>query len=236
MSEVKSGYSKDFLVRRDAARERLDQATGAKSGDAKDREAWFRTVYRQAGGDPAAVPWADLAPKQVLVDWLADNPGNGKTALDVACGLGDNAEALAAAGYRTTAFDLAPEAVDWAQKRFAGTTVNYQAADLFALPEDWRGKFDLVHECYTVQALKDAMRSDAIRVLAGLVAPGGRLLMIARSRAEGAEAAGPPWPLMPSEWRKFEQFGLTLISEDFYTVKRPDRSIPHVMALFEKQV
>ncbi len=230
-AELKSA---EFLARRDAARERIDRLTGADGGDAEDRQTWFRAVYREAGGDPAAVPWADLAPKKALVDWLASNPGNGESALDVACGLGDNAEALAGAGYRTTAFDLAPEAIDWAKKRFPDSTVDYQAADLFALPENWTGKFDLVHECYTLQALKDPMRHDAIGVLASLVAPGGRLLMITRSRDEGSDAKGPPWPMMPSEWLRFTEHGLTLVDEDYYNVERPDRTIPHVMALFRK--
>ena len=171
MSSGKGGHSEDFLARRNEAHQKLDQLTGARDGGPEDRESWFRAVYRGAGGDPAAVPWADLAPKQVLVDWLAENPGAGKTAIDIACGLGDNAEALAAAGYDTSAFDLAPEAIEWAKKRFPETSVDYRAADLFDLPAEWQGKFDLVHECYTVQALKDPLRSGAIAALAGLVAP-----------------------------------------------------------------
>lgn len=236
MTGAGNGHSEDFLERRTEAHERLDQLTGAKGGTSEDRKAWFRAVYRDAGNDPAAVPWADLAPKQVLVDWLADNPGEGrKTAIDIACGLGDNAEALAAAGYETSAFDLAPEAIEWAKERFPDTSVDYRAADLFDLPQEWQGKFDLVHECYTVQALKDPLRSNTLGVLAGLLVPGGRLLLIARSRNEGAEVDGPPWPLMPSEWKRFEEFGLSIVFEDFYTVERPGRSIPHVMALFEKR-
>jgi SAM-dependent methyltransferase len=229
--------SKDpaFLARRDAARQHLDALTGADGGDAEDRQAWFRTVYREAGGDPAAVPWADLAPKQALTGWLAEHPGDGRRALDVACGLGDNAEALADAGYAATAFDLAPEAIAWAKRRFPQTAVDYIAADLFTLPDDWAGAFDLVHECYTLQAMREPMRSAAMPVLAGLVAPGGRLLIISRSREEGAEAKGPPWPLMPSEWQRFGGFGLTLEEARFYDVERPDRVIPHVIAEFRRR-
>lgn len=224
-----------FLARRDAARQRLDGLTGADGGDAEDRQAWFRTVYREAGGDPAAVPWADLAPKKALVDWLAARPGNGRRALDVACGLGDNAEALAGAGYATTAFDLAPEAIDWAKRRFSKSAVDYIAADLFALPGAWAGAFDLVHECYTVQAMREPLRSAVLPVLAGLVAPGGTLLVISRSREEGVEAKGPPWPLMPSEWRRFEDFGVTLQEARLYELRRPDRVIPHVIAEFRRR-
>ncbi|MEZ5801166.1 MAG: hypothetical protein R3D29_12765 [Nitratireductor sp.] len=52
------------------------------------------SVYDMAAGDAQAVPWADLKPKPQLQQWLASNHGNGRTAVDIACGLGDNAEAM----------------------------------------------------------------------------------------------------------------------------------------------
>jgi len=138
----------EFLTRREAAKRRLDRLTSAKGGDSTDRRRWFEAVYETASGDAAAVPWADLEPKAALLDWLTRNPGGGRLAIDVACGLGDNAEALAAAGYQTIAFDLAQAAVDWAKQRFPASDVDYRVADLFALPADWAARFDLVHECY----------------------------------------------------------------------------------------
>jgi SAM-dependent methyltransferase len=200
-----------FAERRDAARDRLDALFGAKGGDRDDRASWFEAVYETAGDDPAAVPWADLAPKAALLEWLSDNPGEGARALDVGCGLGDNAEALAEAGYDTTGFDLSEKAVEWARQRFPGSSVRYTAADLFTPPADWVGGFDLVHECYTVQALHGDLREASYQALADLVKPGGRLLVITRSRADGAETSGPPWPLSPSELAEFERAGLRLI-------------------------
>jgi len=225
-----------FMARREDARARIDALTGAEGGKAEDRLSWFNAVYAHAGGDPAAVPWADLAPKAALLDWLAKNPGGGQRAIDIGCGLGDNAEALAAAGYQTTAFDLAPDAISWAKRRFPQSRVDYQAADLFALPGAWRGAFDLVHESYTVQALDGDLRSQSIPAIASLVAPGGRLVFFNRTRPEGTQADGPPWPVMPSEWRRFEDFGLIQTSETEITVERPGRSILHVLAEFRRPV
>nr|WP_155190619.1 class I SAM-dependent methyltransferase [Roseibium denhamense] len=222
------------MGRRQAARDRIDALTGAKGGDADDRLAWFHTVYKEANGDPAAVPWADLAPKAALTEWLANAPGTGLTAIDIGCGLGDNAEALSAAGYRTTAFDVSSDAVSWAKKRFPGSAVAYHAADLFDLPATWTAAFDLAHECYTIQALDGDLREKAVGSIASLVAPGGRLLLINRSRGEGVYADGPPWPLQPSEWRQFEHLGLELEDETLYEIQRQDRIIPHVRAVFRK--
>src|SRR6185295_18584123 len=92
-----------------------------------------------------------------------------------------------------TGFDLSRIAVVWAKKRFPA--LDFVAADLFAPPAQWSGAFDLVHECYTLQALPDGARADAMAQIARFVAPGGRLLVIARARAGATPVAGPPWPL-----------------------------------------
>lgn len=224
----------DFMARRDAARARLDAIFGAKGGEAHDRRSWFEAVYDTAEGDPAAVPWADLKPKDALQEWLSRHPGEGMRALDIACGLGDNAEALSAAGYRTTAFDLAQGAVDWARQRFPGSSVEYRRADLFSPPPEWQGAFDLVHECYTVQALHGDLRDRAYAAIARFVKPGGTLLVISRYRTEGEETSGPPWPLSPSEFARFEVLGLRRMSWTPYEVHRPGRIIAHVIAEYRR--
>ena len=224
-----------FQARRTAAKQRLDALTGSKGGPPDERLAWFEMVYATSGGDAAGVPWADLKPKPQLVDWLRGNPGNGKTALDVACGLGDNAEALAAADYRTTAFDLSASAVEWAVRRFAGSPVCYQAADLFDPPAEWRQGFDLVHECYTIQALSGDLRERACAAIAGFVRPGGRLLVITRTRPDGSQADGPPWPLTPAELARFETLGFSVESRLDYHVQKDTRSVAHSRIAYRRE-
>ncbi len=233
MSDIRN--EPGFLERRGKAQRQLDNLTGAKGGDHEDRHSWFEQVYERAEGDPAAVPWADLKPKDVLVDWLAANSGEGRRALDIACGLGDNAEAIAAADWKTSAFDLASGAIDWARRRFPDSLVDYSAADLFSPPADWLGGFDLVHECYTLQALDGDLRERGFKAIANLVAPGGTLLLISRTRHEGTQADGPPWPMMPSEFARFEGLGFTVRSHREYDVTRPDgRVIAHVIAEYQR--
>jgi SAM-dependent methyltransferase len=123
--------------------------------------------------------------------------------------LGDDAEAVAATGYETTAFDVSPSAVESAQVRQPGSSVSYLVADLLALPEEWQEGFDLVVEIWTVQAMPMALRERAIAAIRNLVLPGGVLLAIANSRPDHRVVpAGPPWPLSREEVTLFAAEGL----------------------------
>ncbi|MEP6357149.1 MAG: class I SAM-dependent methyltransferase [Hyphomicrobiales bacterium] len=227
-----------FLARRASARAELDALPGNYAHDSAGRTVFFDAVYEEAKGDEAAVPWADLEPKDYLIEWLAKSAdqviGQGKSAIDVGCGLGDNAEAMAAHGYATTAFDVVVKAIDWAKKRFPATGVNYQVADLFALPDEWMQSFDLVHECYTLQALPPEMLHETSKAICGLVAPGGKLLIYTRARADGAEANGPPWPIEEQFLDLPKQFGLTKLSEQKLIVPRDVRNIPHHFSIWQR--
>jgi SAM-dependent methyltransferase len=86
---------------------------------------WFETLYQQAQGDPAQVPWARLAPHPCLQDWLSPHPETQGRALVVGCGLGDDAELLQAHGFQVTGFDISATAIAWCQQRFPNSQVNY---------------------------------------------------------------------------------------------------------------
>lgn len=210
--------SPEFQARRAQARQALDALDPAKTGAASPadplRRAWFETVYSRAENDPACVPWANLAPHPLTKAWVAGQARGiaGLRTLDVGCGLGDNAECFAAAGAKVTAFDFVGEAVEWAKQRFPQTSVDYCVADLFAAPQEWRQGFDLIHECYTLQALSVQMLPKALAALGSLLAPGGKLLLISRARDEEAEVEGPPWPLPPSIFEEAKRQGLRVLS------------------------
>ncbi|MBM4118051.1 methyltransferase domain-containing protein [bacterium] len=174
--------------------------------------ARFDATYRTAGRDAAKVPWAESRPKPLLAAWLDEAAvrGEGRRAIVVGSGLGDDAEALSALGFIVTAFDLSPTAIAWTRECFAASRVDYHVADLFTLPDTWRGAFDLVVEIYTLQSLPATIRPEAMDRVAALVAPGGELLVICRGRdPEAAPASGPPYPLTRAELRRLEAAGLS---------------------------
>ena len=186
---------------------------------------WFEAVYATAAGDTTRVPWADLAPNPHLISWgaRANLRGEKKSALVVGCGLGDDAEWLAARGFRVTAFDLSETAIAWAKKRYPASRVSYEVADLLGCPEEWARAFDFVFEAYTVQSLPEgALRTQAIASVASAVAENGTLLVVARGRDEGQVVAGPPWPLSPREATSFADDDLEeILFEDFMDDESP---------------
>ncbi|MHA1523663.1 MAG: class I SAM-dependent methyltransferase [Alphaproteobacteria bacterium] len=207
----------EFAARRTAARARLNAMDGALGGTIGDRNILFNEVYRLAQGDAAAVPWAELAPRELLVEWANTVPHHTGDAIDIGCGLGDNAQFLREIGYQVSAFDISPVAITWAQRRFPEKMIDFRQADLFDLPVEWLGAFDLVHETYTVQAMVGDQRARALRAIAGLVAPGGRLLVITRGRDDDADPDGPPWPISRAELKMLEELGLFIEKFDDLT-------------------
>jgi SAM-dependent methyltransferase len=184
---------------------------------------WFEALYAEAGSDNSAIPWADMEPNPQLVEFWPERPleTSGKRALVVGSGSGDDSEQLAAWGFSTTAFDISPTAIAATKKRYPDTKVEYVVADLFDPPPAWLRGFDFVLEVYTVQAFTGDLRARAIAKITEFVAPGGRLLVIARGRAEDEpEGQGPPWPLTREEVDGF--LGAGLMEESFEDYAEPE--------------
>lgn len=176
--------------------------------------AWFEQVYEAAAARNTRVPWDRGAPHRHLVEWAAKSQvqGDGKRAMVVGCGVGDDAEFVAGLGFDVTAFDLAPTAIRMARERFPASSVHYLVADLFALPTEWHHAFDLVIENQTAQALPAEIRPAAIAAIGALVGRDGRTLVLANRAIDGETTTGPPWPLTDAEIESFAQDGLTIES------------------------
>jgi SAM-dependent methyltransferase len=191
---------------------------------AGDLLGWFEELYARAAGDASIIPWADLTPNPNFVSWLDQHQidGDGRAALKVGCGLGDDAEELTRRGFRTTAFDISPSAIAWCKTRYPKSVVSYVAADLLHAPLEWRGKFDFVLESYTLQVLPPKIRREAIEQIASFVACRGTLLVIARGREPSDPEGNMPWPLTKDELEVFRSCGLSEVHfEDYLDNETP---------------
>ncbi len=190
---------------------------------------WFEACYDQADGEAALIPWGHEIARPEFVEWLEVLPEDRRRgrALDIGCGLGDNAVRLAHAGFKVTAFDLSKTAIRWAAKRFPDLQIDWRVADLVNPPEDFYETFDLVNETYTLQALRPPFREAAIKSLARFVKRGGTLLIVGRGRHADEPENPPPWPLLQSELDCLLEAGLTLVGFDDFHTERKGRPVRH---------
>jgi SAM-dependent methyltransferase len=189
-----------------------------------DPTGWFEVLYKEAEQGKSIVPWADHGASSGLIEFWRTNPQatDGKMALVIACGLGDDAEQLAAWGFATTAFDISATAIQMARKRFSQSAVDYRVADLFQPPAEWEQNFDFVLEANTVQALPKEFRAGAIERIATFVRPGGKLLAIVRGREANEPEGELPWPLTRAEMNEFVHAGLSEVAfEDYFDNEEP---------------
>ncbi|MBD2627987.1 class I SAM-dependent methyltransferase [Trichormus variabilis] len=197
---------------------------------------WFEQLYSQANNDNTAIPWADMKPNHNLVKWLDDHhiQGQGKTALTIGCGLGDDAEELSQRGFNVTAFDISPSAIEWCKNRFPNSTVEYIVADLLNPPAKWNHTFDFVLESYTLQALPHSLSSQAISLIANFLANDGILLVICRGRDIEDKLDKVPYPLTKDQVMKFVDAGLSLVDFADYLDQEKASVVRRFRATFQK--
>ena len=200
-----------------------------------DPLGWFDSIYTDAEGDHNNVFWADLEPSPYLLEWLESSKQDpqGKKAVVIGCGVGDDAEAISAAGYEVTAFDISPEAIRLCKNRYPQTRVDYLVENLFDYPFAWRENFDLVYECNTIQVLPGKYRIQARNAMVSLLAPKGYILVSCRSRLKGEQEDDIPLPLDKEEIDGFVRSGLHEKSFLAYDDTQ-EPPVPHFFACYQR--
>jgi SAM-dependent methyltransferase len=195
------------------ARERTKEIAAAflEKGDAT---GWFDALYREAEGNNEKIPWADLEPNRFFRTWAekVGSKGVNRSALVVGCGLGDDARYLHDLGFRVTAFDISPTAIEWARRLHRETDINFVVADLFDAPKQWYQAFEFVLEVYTIQPLPMEMRKRVIDAIANFVALRGKLVVVTRGREDDEIPAELPWALSRKDLSRFDENGFRQIS------------------------
>ena len=141
----------------------------------------YDEIYRDtaATGGP---PWSIGGPQPALAAVL-DGGVTGPKVLDVGCGPGDLAIALARRGFEVTAVDISHVAIDMARTKAAaaGVTVHFEVQDATALSLP-SAPFDSVFDSGLLHSLNRRRREDVDRYLAllpGLAAPGATVFVLA---------------------------------------------------------
>jgi len=172
---------------------------------------WFDGLYKENKKNHENIPWARQAVNPLLQSYLDDEKVHQGKALVIGCGLGDDAMALAEAGYEVTAIDVSQTALDLAQARFPDTNITFKKQDIF----EYASQFDFVFEAFTLQSLPVEFREKMVKAVVNTIAKGGKLLLVAHKREEIFD--GPPWPLTQEEVDLFKEEGLTELSHTLHT-------------------
>jgi len=148
----------------------------ATTGAVQFWETWYSGVDRAWSGRP----------NTALVT-TASNLLVGRT-LDLGCGEGADSIWLAERGWQVTGLDVSATAIGRAQAAAAQLTIpdghlSWIAHDLATWTAD--GVFDLVSACF-LHSPVEFPRTDVLRRAAGLITPGGHLLIV-------SHAVAPPW-------------------------------------------
>lgn len=147
----------------------------------------YDELYRDTA-DSGGPPWAIGGPQPALAEVLDDGV-KGPKVLDIGCGTGDLAIALARRGYEVTAVDISRVAIDMARAKAAGEglTVHFEVQDAtdLSLPS---APFDSVFDSGLLHSLNrrgGGADNEYLALLPGLAAPGATVFVLAVSVDDG---------------------------------------------------
>ena len=139
--------------------------------------------------------WDRGAPSPPMKQYLERHPMRGR-ALVPGCGRGHEVALAVEHGLDATGLDIAPTAVAEARALYLQLAGRFVSGDLFDLPHEMRGAFDVVLEHTCLCALPPARRADYRRGIDLALRRGGLLVgvwYINPALDPGEE--GPPFPL-----------------------------------------
>ena len=175
-----------------------------KPNEALNQNEFFE---RYAQGD---LPWQIDRPQPEVLKLLEEG-GFESPVLDIGCGAGDNAIALAHHGYRVLGMDVVPEALRLAREKAAKAGLmqppEFLLGDALSL-EGVGVEAETVLDCALFHIFEDHERPAYVQGLEAVLCPGGRLHILSFSELETREpgprrltresilsAFGPGWIL-----------------------------------------
>jgi len=188
----------------------------------------------KAGGDPMGggefeksyrtgeTPWDSGIPSAELVRVLDAGLLPGKTVLEIGCGTGTNAIALARRGYRVTAVDFVDMAVRRAREKAqqAGVEIDFRVGDATRI--DLRGPYDVVFDRGVYHGIRARNLPAFLRMLKRVTRKGSRWLCLAGNAKEPMDD-GPP-VVSEQEFRSELEplFNILEVREFRFTLDRKD--------------
>jgi SAM-dependent methyltransferase len=169
---------------------------------------WYERMFEELGEDFDVVFASQMQRTGAQVEFAARalRLAPGARVLDVACGVGRHALALARRGYHVTGLDLSPTLLRIAAERAqrAGIVVEWVTADMRAVP--FADTFDAALNLFSSWGYFESDAEDArvLRSVAGALKPGGRFLL---------EVSHQPWIVQHLEPQGWHEAGGVIVLE-----------------------
>lgn len=157
--------------------------------------AYWENVY-QTEEKPG---WDLGAHAAILSDMLPRLKLPKSRVLVLGSGWGHDAAHFASQGHVVTAVDFSKDAIEGAKQKYKDLNIEWLQADVFKLPESFRGAFDIVFEHTCFCAIEPRRRAELIQVWNSCLAPQGKLFGIFFSMLK---REGPPYGSTEWEIRK----------------------------------
>ncbi|MFS4459218.1 class I SAM-dependent methyltransferase [Bdellovibrio sp. HCB2-146] len=159
-----------------------------------ENETYWSKIYRTEP-EPG---WNLGAPAEALKDMLPRLKISRSRVLVLGCGDGHDAAFFAEAGHVVTAVDISPLALERAKKLYGHySNLTFVQADLFKLPREFDGAFDIVFEQTCYCAINPTRRQDLVKVWNRVLTRDGFLMGVffAMERRNGPPFGGSEWEL-----------------------------------------
>jgi 2-polyprenyl-6-hydroxyphenyl methylase/3-demethylubiquinone-9 3-methyltransferase len=160
--------------------------------------------------DPSGPMRALHAMNPLRIEWIGSRLDTGATVLDLGCGAGIAAEALARRGHDVLGVDASAEAIEaaWAHAEGRGLSLRYRCGSAEDLAAEC-AVFDAVTALEVIEHVQDQPAFMAL--LASLVRPGGSVFVSTLNRTMqsfafakvGAEYVARMLPAGTHDWRRF---------------------------------
>ncbi|MBL7543114.1 MAG: methyltransferase domain-containing protein [Bdellovibrionaceae bacterium] len=182
-----------------------------------ERQTVTNEEYQKLTGQFAINPgWNLEAPAETLKDMLPRMKLPKSRVLILGCGDSHDAAFFAESGHKVTAVDISAHAIERSKKLFGHLpNITWLQSDLFKLPANFQGSFDLVYEYTCLCALNPELRSQLIQVWSRCLHDQGQLMatLFCMHKRDGPPFGGSEWefrellkkrfqPLIWNRWRK----------------------------------
>ncbi|MFE5997115.1 class I SAM-dependent methyltransferase [Streptomyces sp. NPDC056454] len=165
-----------------------------------DSASWWDGFYEDRA---KPVPFFAEKPDESLVSYVDRGLVTPGRALELGCGPGRNAHALASFGFDVDAIDLSPAAIAWAEERaeVPGAGARFHCGDAFVLTADrddgaggaeLSGPYDLIYDSGCFHHLPPHRRVSYLALLDRCLAPGGHFALTCFAAGEGGMGSELP--------------------------------------------